>query len=267
PGAYLDAGAIQLLRNAYELFRRDDLLSDLVAHVGKPTGAGAGGDAAAALYAHLGLSALRWWADEKDEAARELRRASDLVPTDADLRLDLAELLARRQEADEALAVADSVESADQTVTQRRELLALRLAVQTGQVERARQAAERLFGLRLDSAMQVQLAAQMHQLGMHELAEAVLARARRRAGNNPTVLVNLMAQYQRQGKTDAAVQVAHQILRRTPTQQQTNPYGEIEDPMQTQAVQVLARSGKLQEMTERVEAQLKTSPQSLQLHQ
>src|SRR5262249_41536800 len=71
PGASLAYGAILLLRNAFELFRRDDLLSDLVAHVGKPAGAGAKEDAAAALDARLGLSALRWWADEKDEAVRE----------------------------------------------------------------------------------------------------------------------------------------------------------------------------------------------------
>ena len=35
PGAYLDHGAILLLRNAFELFQRDDLLSDLLAHLRK----------------------------------------------------------------------------------------------------------------------------------------------------------------------------------------------------------------------------------------
>ena len=115
--------------------------------------------------------------------------------------------------------MADSVEPLDQKTMQRRELLALRLAVLTGNVDRARQAAERLFGLRLDADTQVQLAAQMHQLGMHELAEAVLGRARRRAGNKAAALVGLMLQYQRQNKTDVAVQVAHQILRRSTTRQ------------------------------------------------
>ena len=55
----------------------------------------------------------------------------------------------------------------------------------------------------------------MHQLGLHELAEAVLGRARRRAGNKATALVGLMLQYQRQEKRDEAVQVAMQILRST----------------------------------------------------
>ncbi len=87
---------------------------------------------------------------------------------------------------------------------QRREVLAIRLAVVTGDVARARKAAERLFGLRLDSDTQVQLASQMHQLGMHELAEAVLGRARRRAGGNLAALV----------VADAPVPAARQARRR-----------------------------------------------------
>ena len=55
----------------------------------------------------------------------------------------------------------------------------------------------------------------MHQLGLHELADAVLGRARRRAGNKATALVSLMLQYQRQGKHDEATQVAMQVLRST----------------------------------------------------
>ncbi len=80
----------------------------------------------------------------------------------------------------------------------RREELALRVAVRTGNIDRARQAAERLFGLRLDTDTQIALSGQMHQLGLHELAEALLGRARRRAGNKASALVGLMLQYQRQ---------------------------------------------------------------------
>ncbi len=78
--------------------------------------------------------------------------------------------------------------------------MALRVAVTTGNIDRARQAAERLFGLRLDTETQITLSGQMHQLGLHELAEAVLGRARRRAGNKATALVGLMLQYQRQSQ-------------------------------------------------------------------
>ena len=102
---------------------------------------------------------------------------------------------------------------------------------------------------------------------MHELAEAVLARARRRAGRDTDSLVGLMAQYQRQGKTDIAVQIAHQVLRRTQDPAAIGSALAEAQAYRRQAIQVLARSGKLGEIIERLEAQLRQSPQSLQLHQ
>ena len=117
----------------------------------------------------------------------------------------------------------ESVQPLDNTRMKRREELALRLSVANGDLERARQAAERLFGLRLDTDTQVRLAGQMHQLGLHELAEAVLGRARRRAGNQASALVGMMVQYQRQGQLDVAVQVAMQILRSTSATRPSNP--------------------------------------------
>ena len=267
PGVYLDAGAILLLRNAFERFKRDDLLSDLLAHVGRRAdAAAAAGEARRALLSRLEQNALLWWAGDKDGALRALERAVALVPGDSELKLTLAELQAQRGELAQALDAVESIEVLDQDLTRRRELLALRLAVQAGQVERARQAAERLFGLRLDSSIQVLLAAQMHQLGMHELAEAVLARARRRAGNNTDALLGLMTQYQRQGNTEAAVQIAHQVLRRSGGSSALRA-AEFDYPAQRQAIQVLARSGKLDEIIARLEAQLQQSPESLQLHQ
>jgi tetratricopeptide (TPR) repeat protein len=149
---------------------------------------------------------------------------------------------------------------------QRREVLAIRLAVVTGDVARARKAAERLFGLRLDADTQVQLASQMHQLGMHELAEAVLGRARRRAGGNLGALVSLMLQYQRQGKPEIAVQVANQVLRRNPARANPGYYDEGA-VARSEAVQVLARSGRIKEMIGRLEEQVQRTPGSLQLHQ
>ncbi len=153
---------------------------------------------------------------------------------------------------------------------QRRETLALRLAVLAGDVERARKASERLFGLRLDAVTQVQLATQMNQLGMHELSEAVLARARKRSGGNAAALVGLMLQYQKQGKADVAIQVANQILRQTTGQVNVGPQTVAvlnQTASRSQAMQVLARSGKLKELIARAEAQLETSPNSQQVLQ
>ena len=263
PNPYYDLAAIQVLRNAFELYKREDLLSDLLVHLKKTLETGSEVDRA---YLHLALCYLHWWADDKDEALGELTRAAEASKSDPELLLNLAELRAERNEPEEALRVADSFEPLDQKAMQRRELLAIRLAVLTGDVARARKAAERLFGLRLDADTQVQLASQMHQLGMHELAEAVLGRARRRAGNNGAAMVALMLQYQRQGKSEIAVQVAHQVLRRNPARPQPGYYDENAE-LRNEAVQVLARSGKIKEMIARLEEQIALTPGSLQLHQ
>jgi tetratricopeptide (TPR) repeat protein len=165
---------------------------------------------------------------------------------------------------------------------QERETSALRLAVRTGDVERARLAAERLFGLRLDSETQVQLVAEMRALGMNEHADTVLARARRQAGSRVEALVSLMNQYQADQKTDLAVQVAHEILRRGGTSATSRTTrvlnasaagsmgaGAANDnnPARRQALSVLSRSGRLDELIARAETQLQASPASVQLLQ
>ena len=244
PNPYYDLASIQVLRNAYELYKRDDLVSDLQSHLKKSLEAGSDVDR---TYIHLALCYLNWWNEDKDEALRELTEAAQASKSDPEILLSLAELRAQRNEPEEALRIADSFEPLDQKAMQRREVLAIRLAVVTGDVNRARKAAERLFGLRLDADTQVQLASQMHQLGMHELAEAVLGRARRRAGGNVAALVALMLQYQRQGKAEVAVQVAHQILRKNTARANPGYYDEG-DEARSEAVQVLARSGKIKEM-------------------
>ncbi len=141
-----DYGAILLLRNAFEIYKKADLASDLIAHFRSQV-AKAPDDAK--LFPTLALSYLLWWNDDKDDALREYTRATELAKNDGDLRLSLADLRAQRGE---------PVEPLDQRTMQRREMLALRLSVLAGDVQRARQASERLFGLRLDGETQIQLA-------------------------------------------------------------------------------------------------------------
>ncbi len=254
-----------MLREAYELYKHHDLLSDLFARFRRQAEEGPD---SGRVWWRLGLAYLYWWNDEKDLGAVELGRAVKLVPADQDLKFDLATLYERRDDFDAALAAVETVIALDHLTMQERESTALRLAVRTGDVDRARLAAERLFGLRLDAETQVQLAAEMRQLGMHEHGEAVLARARRQAGNRVGALVSLMSQYQVEQKPELAVQVAHQILRRgSPATPGPNRFYREDDVARTQALQVLARSGKLKELIERAEAQLKSAPESTFLYQ
>ncbi len=265
PNSYYDYGAVAVLRNAHEFFSRGDVGSDLENHL--KTKLERANNDLDKIYANLALSYLKWWNDDKESSQSYLAAAAVLAPTDPDLKLEVAQLHEKLGENDDALAVADSIDPLDVETLQKRELLALRLAVTVGGVDRARTAAERLFGLRLDTNMQIQLAGQMHQLGMHELGETLLSRARRRAGNRLDTLTTLMYQYQQQGKNDVAIQVAHQILRRSVGQ---SPNPNVYDPNQNarqSAVQVLSRSGKIKEMIERVEKQLEKAPNSSQLLQ
>lgn len=265
PNDYFDFGGILLLREVYELYKRDDLLSDLTAHLRT---AAAKAPPAEGIYPRLALAYVHSWEESPREAIDDFSRACELAPDDLGLKLDLAELRETNGDLEDALALADAITPLDQNTMRRRELLALRVAVRSGNIQRARQAAERLFGLRLDAEMQVELAGQMRQLGMHELAEAVLARAHRQAGNRGAALVALMLQYQAQDKSDIAAQVAHQILRRVPARQRNPNMGQTTDDVaRSQAIAVLARGGKLKELIERAEAQRKNSPHSVEIAQ
>ena len=284
-----DAAALGVVRTAFEVFRRDDLLSDLYGDLQARADVASGAGRVDLL---LALGYCRWWGDDKEEAEQVVSRAADLSGGDPEVRMILAELLEREGSLAEALAAVDAVDAIDSSIVLRRENMALRLAVASGNVDRARKAAERLFGLRLDAEAQVELAALMNQLGMHELAEAVLARARKSAGNKPPALLILMNQYQRQQKSDLALQVALQILRlrpmstanlgQPPTQNiQVGPNGSMmmmpgapvansaaeDDYARREAMQVLSRSGKLDELVARAEAQLDRSPNSMQVLQ
>lgn len=272
---WLDGFAIGVLRTVYDGYKKLDLSSDLTAHLRKLAGT-AESDVDAVL-GRLALCYVLWWDDDKDAAIAEFTTAADRAKADSSLRLTLAELLEQRGDPAEALAVVDAVKPLDNATTQRREEQALRLAVLIGDLERARKAAERLFGLRLDTDTQVRLAGQMGRLGLNELGEAVLGRARRRAGNKAGSLVGLMLQYQQQQKSDAAVQVAQQILRTSsPSKSNNNMYAGTYYTSQTStspeqaraaAIQVLARSGKLDDLIARAREQLAATPNSVHLHQ
>ncbi|QEL19722.1 DUF1583 domain-containing protein [Limnoglobus roseus] len=262
---YYDQGTIDLLYNAFELYKKADLTSDLFAHFQKQLTAA---DGMEKLYLHLAVGYLHWWNEEKDEALTHLSDATQIGQNDHNLTMEIAHLREQNNEIAEALTLVDSINPTDHQVMQRREEMALRLAERTGNIDRARQAAERLFGLRLDADKQLELAGKMHRLGMHELAETVLARAQRQAGNKTATLLRLMNAYQTQGQTDQAVQIAKQILRKAPATAASRYRNYDEgDGSRNQAIGILARSGQLKELIERAEAQLKTSPKSTQIHQ
>ncbi|HUR55406.1 MAG TPA: tetratricopeptide repeat protein, partial [Gemmataceae bacterium] len=265
PNDYYDFQMLHLMYTTYTKYKDADLLSDFFAHIQKQVDATQGAEK---MYMHLALGYLHWWNDEKDESIAQLLAAVALVPNDHNLLMEVASLREQNGEPAVALALLDSIVPLDTQMMQRREEMAMRLAERTGNVDRARLAAERMFGLRLDADKQLDLAAKMHRLGLPQLAETVLNRAQRQAGNKTNTLVRLMSQYQSQNQNDLAVAIARQILRKAPSANVNPQRGYDEnDNARNQAVGVLARSGQLKEIVERAEAQLKASPKSIQIHQ
>lgn len=262
-GAF-DLGSIQLLRNAYELLKRDGKLDDLRAHLRAQTAAQTEQDR---FYGHIGLACVHAWENQRDDAAREMERVVESRPDDAGLLMAQGELLRSQGKSVQALAAIDSFKPADQKTMQRREFLALELAVRNGSVARARQAAERLFALRLEIGTQIQVAGMMQQLGMPEMAEAILARARRRAGGELRTLFTLMEETLRQKQTEASVQIAREILRKTAASGLVADAASDDSYYHQQALQTLARAGHLKETIARLEGQVKSAPTSLPLLQ
>ncbi len=265
--AYFDSSALSLLRTAFEVFKQKDLASDLVKHLQTRSAEAAGIEK---LYRTLALAYVQVWHEDQEAAVKALAAATEQAPQDFELRLDVARFYQQTRQFDEALATVDAVTPLDQASLQDRESLALSLAVTLGDQERARQAAKRLFGLRLDAETQVQLVGQMRRLGMHEEAEAVLARAQGQAGSRLGAMAALMTQHQADGKIEIAAQMAHQILRRSRTasaSQVAQGYSTADDSYRRNALQCLAQSGKLKELIAGTEKQIERSPQSTQLHE
>ena len=281
-----DRPTIQLLHQTFVIYQRVTRTGDLVSHFRSQLADEKTPNAQKPIW-HFGLGYLKWWLDEKEEAVRILSEATEAMPDNQEMKFELARLYEKTGEHGRALEIIDSLAPTDQRAMQNREITALRMAVNSGNVDRARTAAERLFGLRLDSSVQIQLAQQMRQLGMHEQAEAVLARASRQAGNKTDVLLTLMQEYQTQGKNDVATQIAHQLLRRSgnnsgsalfsgrvatrTTTRTISANGRVTsivtnaNDTRQQALSVLKQSGKLPEMIKKVETQLETPPNSHRL--
>lgn len=266
PGTYLGRDALMVLGNTLMLYQKTDLVTDLFAFMRARVDKAKPEDRA---HDTMALAALHWWNGNRDGAVREAARAVAAAPGDPELRLELARAQLALNRPDEALATIDGTEAADSATLQNREWAALDAATRAGNADRARQAAERLGGLRLDAEALTRLAGRMHQLGMPQEASAALARARGQAGGRNDALLALMRQYRAQNQGDKAAEVAHQILRGTPAGQAATTPGLITPVAQarSEALQALAGSGRLAEMIRRTEAQIQGSPRSLPLLQ
>ena len=271
PNEHIDTATINMLRQAYEVFERNDVLSDLTDYLDQQVESASDQER---VYRLLHRAAVLWWQEEQDEAIDTYAEASAGLPQDTTLRLDLASLYEARGDFEDALEIAEGIVALDQGAVQTRETMVMQLAERLGDLERARTSAERLFGLRLDTQTQLALSSHMRRLGMHDMAAAVVSRAERRSSNQTSSMLLLMNQHQGQGNASLAQQIAFRILQRTEgaarQSRNRNPSrrGQSQDTQaHEQALRVLAQTGALQPLIEQVEERLEQSPDSPKLYE
>ncbi len=219
---------------------------------------------------HLCLSTWLWWNNRPDEALVELDAVRQTSAAS-----DLVCMLASKMHFDrgnlkESLAQLQALKPTTAQLMQERELAILQLASQTRDDALAKQAAERLFAMRLAPQTQMQVANIMQQLGMSEMSSSMLQRLQRRVGNQLSTLQQLMTKYQREDNLNAAKEIARQILRRTrpsrsPVANQNasnNAARATSEAYRRQALQLLARDPEIQNQIQALEEKLKNTPKS-----
>jgi tetratricopeptide (TPR) repeat protein len=205
-----------------------------------------------------------WWEDARAAALEQMQEYRKLnVAPELGLVIE-SRMLFETKQIDAALALLESLKPMNQQMLQDRELAILQLVLQKGDIDRAKQSAERLFALRLDSATQMQVGELMMQLGMREMAESVLQRVRQRSGNDLSSQHSLMQKLQTLDNKSGAVEIARQILRRTQPGANTN-VRTAEDSYRRSAIQVLVGSGEAKAMIASLEARLEKSPNATAL--
>ncbi len=252
--SHLNQTVVQLLRNCYEAYKTEDNVPELVKLIQDQIK-----KSEMKINLKMALAAIHWWNEEKEEAIETIKEVIKENPENVSLKLEYAQLLFREGNQEDALATLDSIEVLDFNILKERELIALQLAIQSNDVDRAKKAAERLFGLRLNNNTQIQLASVMHQLGMNEMGDAVLARIRRSAGNNVNTLSQLMSRYKQQGKVEIASEIAMQIIR---SRNFSSRNRNNSDHYYQSAIKILTQAGHLQKLIKTTEKQLDQSPKS-----
>ncbi len=107
----------------------------------------------------------------------------------------------------------------------------------------------------------------MKQLGMDEMANALLIRVQRSAGNDVNAMALLMRTSYGEGHKQVATEIAHQILAETEGRSQGSRQGASLDGIRKSALQILGDSDRLKRTILRTEQQLARSPDSILLHE
>ena len=272
PSDYLSTTGIHMLRQAYETLKKNEVEEDLTTMIRERVKKAEADSPESLMYEQMLMATLLFWQDEKDEAVEIFRAVSVQLKDDPQFQFEIASLYEKLGDHDEALNIIEAIEPREQKLVQQKETKVLTLAERLGDLDRARAAAERLFGLRLKAQTQLSLVSNMKRLGMVEMADAIVSRAQRRSGQKIPAMASLMGLYQGQGKPELATQVAHRILQRTRSSvsqaamiNRNRRYGRSRNSNESHrraAISTLQQTGALNSVIERLEKQQARSPKS-----
>ncbi|MFO0943583.1 MAG: tetratricopeptide repeat protein [Pirellulales bacterium] len=265
---YVDSTMISLLRQAFESLGELGAVTELAKLLNEKLQSATPEQA---NFFNWCLASIHWWNDETDEAMNKVTQIAASEKQNVGFQMMLANLHQSRNELEEALNVLQNITAKDQQAILRREMAIMNIAERMGDLDRARESAQKVFGLRTDSQTQQGLIAQMRRLGLTDYADAMIARLERTAGRQADAQLTLMNLLFSQGKSDQAIQVANSVLRKTTSPYAGNYSKNTRNPMRYStsdsqsrhsALQMLNQSGALKSMIQQLKSQLERAPNS-----
>lgn len=256
PGLVLKADSLQVLETIRHRFevdgRKDELISFFRQHselMPRPV--------AERLFWRHSLAYLQFSWNETDQAFRMLEIASEENPGRLDLQMGLVQQYQKMNLRAQALATLDKIiEIAG--IDSSTERMALTLALESQDAERAQIAVDRLMGCNLAVDELSAVSRQLEGGGFEAQAEVLLTRTAETRALHASELSILMSAQMKLGKTAEATVTAKRGLELTSLRslsRQSNL-----QPTREQYLTILSRTGALLPMIEKAERQLEKSP-------
>lgn len=203
---------------------------------------------------------LKWWNDDFPGAYKNLCAISDAAPENAELWIERSRMAAALDKNSEALSALESIRvTTNQRVLRDKEMGRLNLAMKSGDIEKAREAARRLFAMRLDRNDENHLRSLLPKLELDELSRPILQRIKRRSGATANERLALAQKFLKEGDVDTAGEIAFETYKKLGTQRRSTAWA--------LTVTLLRSTGRLDALITQKEKQLDSSPQSFKLRQ
>ena len=201
-----------------------------------------------------------WWKDQPQQCYHILSSMSERYPDDVNIRIEHARLASELGNDREALDILNRFEPLDSKMLVRKEMAALNLAARVSDEKRAAQAAERLFGMRMDTRTQLALSEQLRQLGMKDKAAAVLQRLRGGRKQDDSTRLQIAQSFMTAGDKEAAAEVAFQVLRNV--NRSRNQQGN-DDYYRSQSISILKSANRLDPLIAMAKRRVESAPKSI----